>query len=115
MIKEATSRINETSITPPLCIDLRASSLISQQAPNNTLEQAMKKNFHWLVFALVAIAFWRTSDNLLFDYKTIGTQVAQSSFRDLQKDGWEVYSRTSAGSMLPLLHLKRCKLYRLFD
>lgn len=78
----------------------------------------MKKNFHWLVFAIVTIAFWRTSDNLLFEHKSIiyAAGGRSESLRDLERDGWEIESQAtyqSTGSRT--YHLKRCKLYRLFD
>lgn len=78
----------------------------------------MKKNFHWLVFALVTIAFWRTSDNLLFEHKSIRFSVGyqETALSDAERDGWEIESRTTFSDFrVCSLHLKRCKLYHLFD
>ena len=70
----------------------------------------MKKNFHWLVFALIAIAFWRTSENLLFERKMVmGVVEAKDA-----KFGWQIYETTSMQGV-PVMYLKRCLIHRLFD
>ena len=54
----------------------------------------MKKNFHWLIFCLIAISFWRCSDDLFYNHRVLTANAAG----ELSQYGWIVTRTVHQGS-----------------